>query len=253
LILSEYPPATRPATYHFPQRNRLISGLAQGTVVIEAGIGSGSLITARDAIVQGRDVFALPANVGSRGAEGTNGLIRDGATPVLSTADILDPYRYLFSKTLAPDSIGEVGDASRADLSYLERMGVVELTRPQEAQKPATTLAAAAKARDETEPTKTTSRKRRTTATKKTAENDTSRDGESVAAAAQKKQTPDEVLASLTPVQRAVLEAIPDDRSVTADALGDLGYPYGDMIAALTMLEILGLIQKLPGALYTRS
>lgn len=253
VVLSEYPPATRPATYHFPQRNRLISGLAQGTVVIEAGIGSGSLITAKDAILQGRNVFALPANVGSRGAEGTNGLIRDGATPVLSSEDILTPYRYLFSQMLFPERITELGDRSRADLSYLERMGVVELTRPQETQAPTQTLAATPKARDENAPTKAVSRKRKTTATKAVAEEKTGLDGKPAETAAKDQRTPDEVLASLTPVQRAVLEAIPDDRAVTADALCGLGYPYGDVIAALTMLEIPGLIQKLPGALYTKS
>ena len=65
-------------------------------------------------------------------------------------------------------------------------------------------------------------------------------------------QTPDEVLTSLTPIQRAVLTAIPDDRAVSADSLSALSYPYGDIVAALTILEIMGLIQKLPGALYTR-
>ena len=253
VILSEYPPATRPAAYHFPQRNRLISGLAQGTVVVEAGIGSGSLITAKDAVQQGRDVYALPANVGSRGAEGTNGLIRDGAIPVLSTEDILTPYCYLFSKTLFIERVGEIGDRSRADLSYLERMGVVELTRPQEAQARTQTLAAAPGAQEEKETVKATPRKRKTTAAKASAEEKTSFGGTTAETAAKEKQTPDETLASLTPVQRAVLEAIPDDRAVTADALCELGYPYGDVIAALTMLEILGLIQKLPGALYNRS
>ena len=65
--------------------------------------------------------------------------------------------------------------------------------------------------------------------------------------------TPDALLSALDPIQLAVLEAIPDDRAVTADSLGGLGYPYGDVIAALTMLEIMGLVQKLPGALYTKA
>ena len=67
------------------------------------------------------------------------------------------------------------------------------------------------------------------------------------------KSTPDAVLSALTPVQLTVLEGIPDDRAISADQLQALGCPYGDTIAALTMLEIMGLIQKLPGGLYTKS
>ena len=66
------------------------------------------------------------------------------------------------------------------------------------------------------------------------------------------RQAPDEVLRSLTPAQLAIMQAMPDDHPITADSLGGLGYPYSDIIAALTMLEILGLIRKLPGALYSK-
>ena len=65
--------------------------------------------------------------------------------------------------------------------------------------------------------------------------------------------TPDALISSLDPIQLAVLQAMPDDRAVTADSLGGLGYPYGDVIAALTVLEIMGLVQKLPGAFYTKA
>lgn len=65
--------------------------------------------------------------------------------------------------------------------------------------------------------------------------------------------TPSQILASLTPIQLAVLEMIPDDRAIAADSLAALGYPYGETVAALTMLEIMGLIQKLPGALYKKA
>lgn len=249
VVLSEYPPATRPATYHFPQRNRIISGLSQGTVVVEAGIGSGSLITAKDAILQGRDVFALPANVGSRGAEGTNGLIRDGATPVLSTEDVLEPYRYLFSDTLFPDRIKTVGDGARADLGYLERFGVVELTR----SRPSDGQGLQAAPETPKAPRKSVTRKRTEKEDASMSARTEQKGGEGARIEPSRAQTPDATLSSLTPIQLAVLKAIPDDRAVPADALTNLGYPYGDTVAALTMLEILGLIQKLPGALYTKS
>jgi predicted Rossmann fold nucleotide-binding protein DprA/Smf involved in DNA uptake len=61
------------------------------------------------------------------------------------------------------------------------------------------------------------------------------------------------MISSLTPIQLTILKAMPDDRAVTLDSMSNLGYTYGEMIAAITMLEILGLVEKLPGALYTKT
>jgi DNA processing protein len=89
LLLSEFPPGERPRVSSFPRRNRLISGLARVTVVIEAAAGSGALITANAALDQGREVMAVPGNITSRVSVGTNRLIRDGAAPVLEPLDLL--------------------------------------------------------------------------------------------------------------------------------------------------------------------
>ena len=89
-LLSEWPPGTRPKRGMFPQRNRLISGLALATIVIEAAERSGALITARLAGEQGRDVFALPGLVTAPAAAGCHQLIRDGARLVRSPEDVLD-------------------------------------------------------------------------------------------------------------------------------------------------------------------
>lgn len=91
-VISEYEPFSPPTKHTFPIRNRLISGMSLGTVVIEAGEKSGSLITARLALEQGRDVFAVPGDITSSNFFGTNSLIRDGARPVFTAMDVLDGY-----------------------------------------------------------------------------------------------------------------------------------------------------------------
>lgn len=88
-VISEYPPDKQPSKVTFPMRNRIISGLSQGVVVVEAGRRSGSLITVTAALDQGRDVFAVPGAVGSSNSDGTNQLIKDGATPITCADDIL--------------------------------------------------------------------------------------------------------------------------------------------------------------------
>jgi len=88
-VVSELPPGTPPLKAHFPLRNRLISGASRAVVVVEARVRSGSLVTARHALDQGLDVLAVPGPVTAPTSEGTNDLLRDGAAPALSVADVL--------------------------------------------------------------------------------------------------------------------------------------------------------------------
>ena len=109
VILSEMPPGTKPQGRHFPRRNRIISGLSWGVVVIEAAERSGSLTTARFALEQGRDVFAVPGSPLDPRSGGTNRLIREGATLVRSAADVLEELN-----EMTPTRISEKRDTEFA-------------------------------------------------------------------------------------------------------------------------------------------
>jgi DNA processing protein len=90
LLVTEHPPGTQPLARHFPARNRIIAGLAAGTVVVEAAPKSGSLITARLAVEAGREVMAVPGSPADPRAQGCNQLIREGATLVQNGADVIE-------------------------------------------------------------------------------------------------------------------------------------------------------------------
>lgn len=113
LILSEYPLGVMSLRHHFPQRNRIISGLSLATLVIEAGEKSGALITARHALEQNRDVFAIPGSIYSQSSTGTNGLIKMGAKLIAGAADIMetlnltDAASYIENKKIIPESAEE--------------------------------------------------------------------------------------------------------------------------------------------------
>ena len=128
-LVSEYPPGTPPLPRHFPTRNRIISGLSCGIVVVEGNRHSGSLITAGHAFTQNRDVFAVPGSIFSEPSSGPNYLLRQGAIPVDGVESILEEFRHL----IRPEEPAPEKNPSLFE--ELEQKGYNEERKPQPLRK----------------------------------------------------------------------------------------------------------------------
>ena len=131
-VVTEYSPFTPANRTTFPTRNRLISGVSLGIVVVEAGVKSGSLITANFALEQGKDVFAVPGDIVRSSFGGTNHLIKNGAKPVFTAEDILSEYEYLYGDLLDLSN-AKVNVASVPYVNYRKKKSVTKAN--QEKQK----------------------------------------------------------------------------------------------------------------------
>lgn len=255
MILSEYPPLTPPSRGSFPMRNRIISGLSQGTLVIEAGKGSGALITAKDAILQGRDIYSLPGNIDSETAEGTNELIKDGATAITCAADILENYQYIYGGKLDLSVLTRLRGRSQLRRGALRAHGVdegkllgEEISEETAEDQGRLSSLLHSKGRVDGETVKRISGeteypvyrddKRKPTEAPKTEET----------AAPAEDVLPD----GLDPMHIAVLRAMPRGEAVGIDRICEGGIDAVSAMTAMTMLEIHGLVESLPGNRYLR-
>lgn len=256
VVLTEYAPSTPPLGYNFPIRNRLISGLSQATVVVDADPDSGAMITAEKAIMQGRDIYAVPSNIDSLNSLGTNGLIRDGAQAVLCGNDIIKNYIFSYGGRLDQKRLYDPDLNSELDLNVLSDMKVGSKSGD------------SGKKESKGSYVKSVTRKPQKDAAGKTAKNEKAQErSESAYMKALKNGAPNkkedvaqeksrdlsrEALESLSEKQRRVFEEMPIDFPVTVDYLTKTGMKLGEVISALTVLEIKGLVSSLPGAIYIR-
>ena len=242
-VITEYPPTEAPHGHNFPKRNRIISGLCQGVLVVEGAAGSGALITARRAIDQGREVFALPGKIDESNSEGPNELIREGAYPALCSDDILRHYDFLYhdvidysKHTKAKRKVAR-GDADAALKKYGVGARVLKFVNDTKPEKP------------EIEPDE------EVFVLEESGTREAEAQQEAGASKSERESMADnsaELLATLDATTRLVFESLPIDKAVSPDALAAAGIGVGEAITSLTMLELCGLVSSLPGGLYVR-
>ncbi len=209
-LISEFVPGTPPYGWNFPKRNRIISGMADGVLVVEAPEKSGALITARQAADQGRDVFAVPGNIDVPSAAGTNALLRDGAILVSTGADVVGEYRHLY-----PDRI-------RLDIPGLKLVPKASAPQPKVAQKPALP-----RKENKTQP--------------KTDKKDIDKRASSAYSDGGAPKI------TLNAQEEAIVSALAAGEMLVDELIASTALPSGKLLASLTMLEVRGIVKMLPG------
>lgn len=210
MVLSEYPPGSPPLASHFKPRNRIITGLSQGTIVVEAPVQSGAINSANWSLEQGRELFVVPGDVTRASAQGSNVLMTEGALPALSAEDVLGEYRGRFEALLANNRPPE------------------KAVRPAIPTYSAGTAGKPAGTRSVLPPRKPAA------------------ESATVPEAA---PAPKPVSVPLNPREAAVLSLLTEEPA-HADQLAEQGMTAAELASALTTLELKGLIRALPGRRY---
>ena len=211
-LISEYPPETKGLPWHFPARNRIISGVSNGTLIVEAPLKSGALITARWALEQGRDVFVVPGNINTVTCEGSNTLLQEGAMPVFCGWDVVSNY-----ETLYP---GKLQKHKKTPL-YTGESALAKVA--QNAQIPA-----------ENSLDRENRRKKFI-----------DKEENSTYSVLENKN------AALNREEQAVLAQLTREPKETAELIAKLNMPSGKALSVLTMLTVKGLVIKHPGGRFS--
>ena len=218
-ILSEFPPGTPPVKWNFPKRNRIISGMSCGVLVVEAPEKSGALITARCAADQGRDVFVVPGNIDVPTFVGSNRLLRDGAIAVSSGWDILSEYEMQFSDKIRKDTA-----VSRQSVSE------AELQKAAEAAKPLPKVAQKSRIFSKKQPPKEIEDKKVIDKADSSLYSDVN-----------------DILPKLSEQEQQIVTVLQGGERLVDDVIAQTGLPAGKVLATLTLLEVKGVVKRLPG------
>ena len=218
-ILSEFPPGTPPAKWTFPKRNRIISGMSCGVLVVEAPEKSGALITANLAAEQGRDVFVVPGNIDVPTFVGSNRLLREGAIAVSHGWDVLSEYEALF-----PDKIRK-DDGASSQTAYPD-----EVKKAAEGEKPQRKVAQKPSIPGKSKPRKDKQEK----------------------IVIDKRETSlysdvNDTRPKLSGDEEMIVAALKSGERLVDDVIAETGLSAGKVLATLTLLEVKGVVRRLPG------
>ena len=211
-ILSEFPPGTPPVKWNFPKRNRIISGLSCGVLVVEAPEKSGALITAREALEQGRDVFVVPGNINLPTCAGSNRLLREGAAVVTEGWDVMEEYLGFF-----PDKIRRAEElpAGQGQKQFHACRLKQEKNLPQTGKKKSLQKDFRKKAIDK--------------------------------AASSPYSDVNTAITGLTEEEKKIVLCLTAGERLVDDVVAETGLTTGKVLAALTMLELKGVLKRLEG------
>ena len=218
-LMSEFVPGTPPKAYNFPKRNRIISGLSCGVLVVEAPEKSGALITANAALDQGRDVFAVPGNIDVDTFAGSNRLLRDGAIAVTSGWDIMCEYEAQF-----PEHIHKSNDSLPPKAEMTAEESCAEFGKMQHTAAQKATLFGNNQDSNQKED-------------KIVIDNG----GASPYSGLEDKTPP------LLPEEQKILSALTREPRLIDDVIAETGIPTARMLAVLTLLQVKGLLKQHPG------
>ena len=212
-LISEYPPEAQGIPWHFPARNRIISGMSNGTLIVEAPQKSGALITARWALEQGRDVFVVPGNINTVTCEGSNALLQEGATPVFCGWDVVSNYEILYPGKLTKHRKTPLytGEKTTAKVAQTTQIPFEKPTGEE-------------------------------TCRKKFIDNE---ENSTYSVVLENKKP------ALSNEEQAILAQLTREPKETAELIAKLNMPSGKVLSLLTMLSIKGLAVKHPGGRFS--
>ncbi len=245
-VISEFPPSEAPNSWNFPKRNRIISGLSQGVLIVEGNSSSGAMITAKRAIYQGREVFALPGKINESNSDGPNELIRNGANVALSSDDIVLHYDFLYHDVINYRGLKHARHKSGFKAACVEKYGVSS-----EVVYLSSDTVYVQSQSDVTSKSTETSIQNNTKIKSDSAEVQST----AVQDVEKKTSSPDnsaQILEGLDALSRRVFELMPIDRACTPDEFLSAGIGISEAVTSLTMLELCGLAVSLPGGTYIR-